>query len=74
MTCYFRHLNEIFEKAGVTITKENKQNVDRAIHSIVGVEYKNCSATWKEVKKRIIEDEKSFVNTLKNKLTKNLQN
>jgi hypothetical protein len=74
MTCYFRHLNEIFEKAGVTITKENKQNVDRAIHSIVGVEYKNCSATWKEVKKRITEDEESFVNTLKSKLTKNLQN
>jgi len=67
-------LNEIFEKAGVTITKENKQNVDRAIHSIVGVEYKNCSATWKEVKKRITEDEESFVNTLKSKLTKNLQN
>jgi len=74
MTCYFRHLNEIFEKARVTITKENKQNVDRAIHSIFGVEYKNCSATWKEVKKRITEDEESFVNTLKSKLTKNLQN
>jgi hypothetical protein len=74
MTCYFRHLNEIFEKAGVTLTKENKQNVDRAIHSILGVEYKNCSATWKEVKKRITEDEESFVNTLKSKLTKNLQN
>jgi hypothetical protein len=73
MTCYFRHLNEIFEKAGVTITKENKQNVDRAIHSIVGVEYKNCSATWKEVKKIITEDEESFVNTLKSKLKTNLQ-
>ena len=74
MTCYFRHLNEIFEKAGVTITKENKQDIDRAIHSIVGVEYKNCSATWKEVKKRIAENEESFVNTLKSKLTKNSQN
>jgi hypothetical protein len=67
-------LNEIFEKAGVTITKENKQDTDRAIHSIVGVEYKNCSATWKEVKKRIAEDEERFVNTLKSKLTKNSQN
>jgi hypothetical protein len=70
MTCYFRHLNEIFEKAGVTITKENKEDVDRAIHSIVGVEYKNCSATWKEVKKRIAEDAKDFVNTLKSSLIK----
>ena len=74
MTCYVRHLNEIFEKAGVTITKENKQDIDRAIHSIVGVEYKNCPATWKEVKKRIAENEESFVNTLKSKLTKNSQN
>ena len=74
MTCYFRHLNEIFEKVGVTITKENKQDIDRAIHSIVGVEYKNCPATWKELKKRIAENEESFVNTLKSKLTKNSQN
>jgi hypothetical protein len=69
MTCYFRHLKPIFEKAGVIITKENKKDVDRAIHSIVGIEYKNCPATWKEVKKRIIEDEQSFVNAIKNKLT-----
>ena len=71
MTCYFRHMNEIFEKAGVTVTKENKKDVDRAIHSIVGTSYKNCSATWKEVKKRIAEDEEEFVNTLKSKLTQN---
>ena len=70
MTCYFRHLNDVFDKAGVTVTKENKKDIDRAIHSIVGVEYKNCSATWKEVKKRIAEDEEGFVNTLKSKLTK----
>lgn len=71
MTCYFRHLNNVFDKAGVTVTKENKKDVDRAIHSIVGIEYKNGSATWKEVKKRIAEDEESFVNTLKSELTKN---
>jgi hypothetical protein len=71
MTCYFRHLKPIFEKAEITITRENKKDVDRIIHSIVGVEYKNCPATWKEVKKRMAEDEESFVNTLKSKLTKN---
>ena len=70
MTCYFRHLKPIFEKAGITITKENKQDIDRAIHRIVGVEYKNCSTTWKEIKKRIAEYEKDFVNTLKSVLTK----
>jgi hypothetical protein len=71
MTCYFRHLKPIFEKAEIIITRENKKDVDRVIHSIVGVEYKNCPATWKEVKKRMAEDEESFVNTLKSKLTKN---
>ena len=73
MTCYFRHLNDVFDKAGVTVTKENKKDVDKAIHSIVGTEYKNCSATWKEVKKRIAKDEEGFVTTLKSKLTKRMQ-
>jgi ATP-dependent Zn protease len=71
MTCYFRHLNDVFDKAGVTVTKENKHDIDRVIHSIVGVEYKNCPATWKEVKKRIAEDEESFVNMLKRELAEN---
>ena len=71
MTCYFRHLKTIFEKVGITITKENKQDIDKVIHSIVGVEYKNCPATWKEVKKRIAEDEESFVNMLKMKMAEN---
>jgi ATP-dependent Zn protease len=71
MTCYFRHLKRVFEKTGITITKENKQDIDRVIHSIVGVDYKNCSATWKEVKKRIAEDEESFVNMLKRELAEN---
>jgi len=65
MTCYFRHLQHVFEKAGITVTKENKQKIDRVIHSIVGVEYKNCPATWKEVKKSIAEDEGDFVSRLR---------
>jgi hypothetical protein len=28
---------------------------------IVDVEYKNCSAAWKEAKKRLAEDEAGFV-------------
>ena len=70
MTCYFRHLKLIFEKANIIITKENKQDVDKVIHSIVGIDYKNCSATWKEDKKLIIEDEDKFVKMLKNRTTK----
>lgn len=65
MTCYFRHLKDVFAKAGVNISKENKREVDRVIHSIVGVEYKNCSATWKEVKRRIAHSEEDFISELK---------
>ena len=65
MTCYFRHLQDVFRKAGIEVTSENKREIDRVIHSIVGVEYKNCSVTWKEVKKRIAEDEEGFVSILR---------
>jgi hypothetical protein len=65
MTCYFRHLQSIFQKAGITVTNENKREVDKIIHKMVGVDYKNCPATWKEVKKRIADDEDGFVSQLK---------
>jgi ATP-dependent Zn protease len=56
MTCYFRHLRDVFKKAEIQVTTDNKRDIDRVIHGIVGVEYKNCSATWKEVKKKIAEE------------------
>ncbi|NVL93417.1 MAG: hypothetical protein HWN71_10335 [Desulfobacterales bacterium] len=65
MTCYFRHMKDVFENAGVEVTKENRKDIDRKIHSIVGVEYKNCSATWREVKRRIADDEEAFVDELR---------
>lgn len=65
MTCYFRHLQQIFKEAGIEVTNENKRKIDRVIHSIVGVDYENCPAAWKEVKKRITEDEESFISKLK---------
>jgi hypothetical protein len=65
LTCYFRHLKEIFEKAGIEVTSENRQKVDKIIHSIVALKYKDCPSTWKEVKKRITEDEDNFVSALK---------
>lgn len=67
MTCYFRHLQGIFEKAGMEVTDANKREIDKLIHQIVGVKYKDYPATWKEVKKRIAENEESFVFELKQK-------
>lgn len=70
MTCYFRHLKHVFEKAGIEVSKENKREIDKVIHAIVGVEYKSCTNTWKEVKKRLAEDENGFVSKLKEALAK----
>jgi len=58
-------MKPIFNKIGLEVTKDNKKEIDRTIHDIVGVEYKNCSATWREVKKMISEDEESFTSKLK---------
>jgi len=65
VTCYFRHLKEVFIKAGIEVTSENKRDIDKTIHNIVDVKYKNCSDVWREVKKRIAEDEEGFVSKLK---------
>jgi len=65
VTCYFRHMQNIFGRAGITVTDGNKRELDRVIHRIVGVGYKNCSAAWREVKRRIAEDEDGFVSELK---------
>jgi hypothetical protein len=65
MTCYFRHLKEIFKKAGIDVTTENKREIDRIIHNIMGVEYKNCRAAWRETKKKIAENEAEFIFKLK---------
>jgi len=65
MTCYFRHLTQVFEKAGIEVTSQNREEIDKMIHEIVGVNYKNCPAAWKQVKTRVLEDEEGFVSKLK---------
>jgi len=65
MACYFRHLKETFDEVGIEVAKDNKRDIDRIIHEIVGASYKNCSATWKKVKKRLVDDRDGFVAELK---------
>ena len=69
MTCYFRHIQQTLKKAGIEVVSKNKKEIDRVIHNIVGIEYKNCPATWREVKMRIGEDEDGFVSDLKEALS-----
>ena len=65
MTCYFRHLGEVFRKAGIEVTPQNKRQLDKIIHELVKTTYKDCPSTWREVKKRIAADEDAFAEKLK---------
>ncbi len=69
MSCYFRHMKDILDEAGIEVTADNKKDIDRVIHKIVDTEYKNCPDTWKKVKEIIKgddEDKKSeFINKIK---------
>jgi hypothetical protein len=71
MSCYFRHLQDVFNEAGVEITKENKKEIDRLIHGLVNVEYKNCPAAWKAIKSQIMRGDTArskFIEDLKREL------
>ena len=57
MSCYFRQLKDILAEAGVEVTPGNRKEIDRAIHKIVGVEYKDCPVAWRTLKQQIMGDE-----------------
>lgn len=56
MSCYFRHIKDILDAAGIAVTKENRKQVDEAVHQAMNVAYKNCPITWKRIKEDIKDD------------------
>jgi hypothetical protein len=70
MSCYFRHLKPIFDEAGIQVTPANKKQVDQAIHKIVDVAYKDCPATWKQIKLGTADPQKKkeFIRKLKSEI------
>ena len=65
MTCYLHHLESVLKKAGINVTPENRKELDKVIHELVAVNYKNCSSSWRQVKQRLAEDEDDFILQLK---------
>jgi hypothetical protein len=65
LTCYFRHLAVVFEKAGIDVMKTNKKEVDRIMRQLAGGEG-DCPAVWRQIKKRLAQDEDGFVAELYN--------
>ena len=71
MSCYLRHLKDIFNQAGIEVTSSNKKQIDRAIHQIVSTNYKDCSGTWKRLKQEIMTDKQTrqdFIDKLTNSI------
>lgn len=56
MSCYFRHLKTLFDEAGIDITPGNRQQIDQAVHRLVGVGHKDCPAAWKRLKEELADD------------------
>jgi hypothetical protein len=65
MTCYFRHLDPVFRRAGLQIDIDNRKRVDMIIHEMVGVNYKDCTKTWAAIKELLMKDEDAFVERLR---------
>lgn len=65
MTCYFRHMRDLFKEAGIGVDGENRKELDRVIHEMMGTEYKDCSSTWREVKERLASDRMAFIDELR---------
>jgi len=58
MSCYFRHIKDILDEAGIEVVPSNKKAINQAFHQIVGVTYKDCPTTWKRLKQEeLMHDE-----------------
>lgn len=55
MSCYFRHLKDVFDEAGITVTPANRKKVDQAIQKIVGTAGQPCPETWRSLKERLAD-------------------
>ena len=67
MTCYFKNsrMKELLRDVEVEATKENIKKVDEILHEMLSVDYPNCAATWKMLRKKLDYDAEGFKERLK---------
>jgi hypothetical protein len=67
MTCYFKNsrMKELLRDIEVEATKENIKKVDEILHELLSVDYPNCAATWKMVRKKLKYDAEGFTQRLR---------
>ena len=69
MGCW-RWFGSVLKEAGVTVTPQNRAEIDKVIHEYIGAktEYEHCSADWTKAGKKIKMDEnekKKLIKALK---------
>jgi hypothetical protein len=45
--------------AGISVTQQNKRQLDEIIHKLLGTHYKDCPSTWREFKSQVLTSEES---------------
>ncbi|MBD3405958.1 MAG: hypothetical protein GF411_07515 [Candidatus Lokiarchaeota archaeon] len=58
-------MKKLLGDLGIEVTKDNKSAIDKKLHYWLSVDYPNCAATWKMVRKRLKEDGDGFRDRLR---------
>ena len=60
MSCYTRHLGDLFALAGIENTRENRKRADGFLREIIAMTGEGCPVVWREVKSRLADPDKSL--------------
>jgi hypothetical protein len=58
-------MKELLRDVEVEPTKENIKKVDEILHEMLSVDYPNCAATWKMLRKKLEYDAEGFKQRLR---------
>jgi hypothetical protein len=58
-------MKELLRDIGVEATKENIVKIDEILHEMLSVDYPNCAATWKMLRKKLQIDAEGFKERLR---------
>jgi hypothetical protein len=58
-------MKELLRDIEIEATKENIKKVDEILHEMLSVDYPNCAATWKMLRKKLLYDADGFKERLR---------
>lgn len=59
MSCYTRHLCDLFAAAGIENTRGNRKRADGFIREIMAMKGEDCPVVWREIKSRLADPYKN---------------